>query len=524
MTAPSGLGGQTVQGEEGHAPAWLLRLLARDIVLVAVTAALILFCCSFGAERWGEADGMGADGGTYAAYAQDFYRLVFLNKVPPYYIQRVFPSAVIYYTLCALHIPKTIPVLIGSFLTLDILLVVLIAWGWCGVARELRLSLTGKWLGWCALVVNYACLKWIPFYPVLTDTAALALGLFMVLAYLRRSTLGLMALTFIGAFTWPTCLVIGALLIVFPRQSQESEPTAVSPLVQYGLAGLVAAVVGLFVYRVLRVPISVERCYLPGDFSPTFATQNLSIVLVTAFVFVAMACLLRRSGDGFRLDFLVQPRWWGGFLIAGSLVVLIWYLQYALANHQPQIAGPQPPTLLVVLRQTAYTSCMYPGFFLVTHVAYFGAGVLLLLLFWPGACDEMNRMGRALPLIAALTVLLALNPQTRCLSNLFPMLLPFAIKAADRFRWERRQVLALGAAAWLLSKMWIRLNYIPIVGAPDFQAVGPWFTFGMYLMHGIPELCLAVAFFVAWSLLPARPATEAEGDSRPEEPQQLLAA
>jgi hypothetical protein len=477
---------------------WLLR---RDSVLIGLTLALLLFCC-FGAERWRAGDGLGADGHRYGTYAQNFYQIVIREKVSTYYVQRVFPSAVVYSGLRALRLPRTIPVIIGAFLTLDVLMVLVLVWGWCCVSRELGISLAGKWLGWCALVVNYACLKWIPFYPVLTDTTALALGMLMLLAYLRRSTVALVALTFIGAFTWPTCLAIGALLIVFPRQSEESEPTSVSPLVQYGLAGLVAAVVGVFIYLVIQEPISIDRCSLPADFSPTFATQNLSAALGAAFVFLAIACLLRRSRQHWRLDFLAQRRWWGRVLLAGSLILVVVLLQDAMSSHRPEPIAGQVPTFMMLLRQTAYTSCMYPGFFLVTHVAYFGVAILLLLYFWPGACDEMNRVGRALPLVAALTVLLALNPQTRCLSNLFAMLLPFAIKAADRLVWDRRQVLALGAAAWLLSKMWIRLNYVRIIGAADFQAVGPWFTFSMYLMHGIPELCLAVAFFVAWSLLP----------------------
>jgi len=72
-----------------------------------------------------------------------------------------------------------------------IILLTLLAYVWCLIARELDIGMRGKWLGFVALFVNFAVLKQAGYYPVLTDVPAYALGALTLLFYLKRSTIGL---------------------------------------------------------------------------------------------------------------------------------------------------------------------------------------------------------------------------------------------------------------------------------------------------------------------------------------------
>jgi len=469
--------------------------LASDGVLLAATLALVLLCC-FTAERWRANGGFGdGDGRVYGYLALDFYEHAVGDRLTPYTMQRVVPSLVVHHTYRALGFKPTHRKVVLGFIALGVIFTLATALAWCRIVDALQISATGRWLGWAALMLNYATLKWQHFSPVLTDMAGLALGAWLLVAYLRKNTLGLVALSLVGAFTWPTCMILGVVLLVFPRDRDDSTP--VGDPWRYGISATLAAVVATLIYQVNRAPIIGEETFLDQTFEAGDDFLNLSIALAAGYVFLGVFALLS-CGRLLRFEYLASARWWGRAALAVGMLVAVSLTQAALTRHDEVV-----PTLPILLRQTAYVSVTYPAFFLVTHAAFYGMAFVLILYFWPRACEEMGRCGRALPIVMGMALVLSLNPQSRFCINFFPIALAFAVKAADSFVWDRRQLTAFALASLFLSKVWYRIDHGQLlVKVGDLLALGPWLTWPSYAIQGAIELVIAVGFFVAWVHLP----------------------
>ena len=182
--------------------------------------------------------GLGWDGQIYGSWARDFHGQVVERGVIRYYLQRVLPPALVHYSLRLFAVPRTDANIIRAFGLLNVALLTLAAFVWCRLADRVVLSRRGKWLGGVGLFVNFAVLKWVSYYPVLTDACALTLGLLMLDCYIadRKWVLGI--LTALGAFTWPVLIYQGSLLLLFPRD-RRTEPTLSPP--RFALNTLLAA-------------------------------------------------------------------------------------------------------------------------------------------------------------------------------------------------------------------------------------------------------------------------------------------
>jgi len=124
--------------------------------------------------------------------------------------------AVVYYTLSALSIEKTHDNVIACFGVWNALIIALVAFLWCLCADRLGLGRPSKLLGLCALLVNFAVLKSAFYFAVSTDPFALGFSAASLYFWLNRNTAALAVVTFLNAFTWPSALPIGLILIVFP--------------------------------------------------------------------------------------------------------------------------------------------------------------------------------------------------------------------------------------------------------------------------------------------------------------------
>jgi hypothetical protein len=143
--------------------------------------------------------------------------------------------------------------------------------------------------------------------------------------------------------------------------------------------------------------------------------------------------------------------------------------------------------------------------FLVTHIAFYGVGFLLTLYFWRSACREMEQFGPGIVGCVLLALLLSLNSQSRFFINIFPLVLPFVVKAAESHLRRKQPLILLAGAAVLLSKVWFTINTAPFTGRlhefPDqglFMTHGPWISPSMYLAQGVGFLALAGLLYLSW--------------------------
>jgi hypothetical protein len=479
---------------------------------------------------WGErlpvGDGLGWDGQNYAAWAKDFNKSIFVDKVNDYYVQRIAPSAVVHFGTKQLLRPfyshhqihdilaqnKNIILAFGIY---NLALLVLSVWIWGRIADHLAMTNLGKWFGFCALFVNYAIAKSNTYQPVILDTSAFFLGLLMFHFFLKRNSWGLLAVIIISGFTWPTMPVMAALLLVLPRPDRELSPapvtSATTRLISMGLAVLVTLGVGLlFVYLVRHnVMQGWDRAEMVRI---NFALLHVSIAATLAYIFVGFRQVLN-DGHLFNLPSIIRIIQWKW--VAATLVVL--FLQ-RIAYHRLQ--GPLPSIWQFsdFIWYTFISSLSEPFIFLVAHAVYYGPIILLLAIFWRPFCERASSLGVGFKLFVILNLALSICPQSR---YQIPAVAAFAIVMVwivDGWRLNRWQLAFWVLLSLLYSKVWYTFNTGPMnpTGMASllsfplqhfFMNSGPWMSHSMYLVQGAVVLATLVALLIMVKVRP-RPVDE----------------
>jgi hypothetical protein len=470
--------------------------------------------------RWAEklpvGDGFGWDGVNYAAWARDFYKSVFVDKVEDYYVQRVAPSAAVHYgartvlwpfyshdeSVRILHDNKN---LLFSFGVYNLVLIVLAVYLWGLIADSLKISTRGKWFGFCFLFVNYAILKGNFYTPVSTDISGFVLGLLMFYFFLTRKSWGLLAVMLIGGFTWPTIPAMAALLLVLPRSDEQESMVPLSPAARkFVLFFPVFACALVFAYLMWN---GVFRGWdKSGMVRIDFPLLYWSMAAVMVYLFFGFRAALT-DGRLFDVGYILRAVRWK-WVIASMLILLL--LRWSVHI----LAGPVPSswTFKAFVISLFASSAMEPFMFVVAHAVYFGPAILLVVIFWRRFCQETGRYGIGFRLFVILNLLLSIGPQSRYQIPALGVFVAILIMVLDR-EWLPRWSFPL----WLLlsvfySKVWYTFNTSPM--NPDgtmarfhtfplqhfFMNSGPWMSHAMFIVQGsVVFLTIIVLYWsVAW--------------------------
>jgi hypothetical protein len=459
--------------------------------LLTLLAFLVLLAGQLWGEKIGQNNGLGGDGQAHAKWAKNFYQEVFVEGLDFYLVGRILPAGAVHYGLRLLGVPLTDRSVIRGFAVLNL---IVLTWGvylWCRTTDQLRLHHRSKILGLLALFGNFAVLKWAIYYPVLTDVSGWVLGLAQLLFYLRQQRWLLLLVTVVGSFVWPTLMPVGALLLLFPREPGQDAQVQPAPFHLHMLFPLLMSVV-LVAFVLLRKEYVLGKA-LNWTIEVIVPVLRLSLVVVVLYLFWVLRPLLNNAR-------LFSPRYglsrlccrWG--LLA--LVVLggLRFLQY-----QAAVSNNLVPTTDVLVCTVA-TAIAKPGVFLLAHVLFFGPLLLLLAWWWPATCRLIHAHGVGLTLAVLLTVLLALNSESRRLGNLVPLIVPFLLMATEGLAWRPIHLAAFTGLSLLYSKVWLTLDTTLASSPLDlpaqtlFMTAGPWMAWPFYTTQG--ALVLITAYFL----------------------------
>jgi hypothetical protein len=482
------------------------RSLAVSNRLLVATAFLMAFLGYHCSEKIQVMGGYGWDGSIYGALAEDFYTQVFTRGLSDYRVQRILPSAVVHYSLRLLRLPRTQANVIAAFGLLNVALVTLAAGCWCRLADHEKISSRGKWLGFVGLFVNFALWKWTAYYPVLTDMWAFVIGLLMLYCYLTDRLWRLGALTFLGAFIWPTLLYHGLLLVMFPRRRDADAVGGPAPwCLNQCLAGAVAVTVCVLLFRLLRS----YQPWMAGantllDYQPLSLGTLAALACVGLFLFFGMAALWNHSS-------LFRPLYWLKSLRPLPLLVGIAILVGSKALAAALAGFPDPVRTYNVLVQTGWLAVKKPFLFGIAHVVYFGPIVLLALLRWRAVCCGLHGCGLGLTLCVSATLLLGLHCESRFVLPCFPIVVFGVVKAMEDVRWRALHYGVFVVLALFFSKCWLQIGGLPDSSHPGefpaqlfFMNLGPWMSGQMFLIQGA-AVGLAGIFLLALLYPPLPP-------------------
>jgi hypothetical protein len=429
-------------------------LVSHDFWVVFLTALIALLGVCF-AEKIPVNNGLGWDGLVYGKLAQEGLGQFTENPLDAYTVRRVLPSIVVHAGLQLGRFSLSDANVIVGFGLLNIFCLTGIAWYWTKIAGLLGIGSRGKWIGFCALILNFAVVKHTSYYPVLTDVPAYAIGCGMLYCYLKRSEKGLFLLTALGAFVWPLLLLQGALLLAFPRSGvgfdeapEERQPSHhQSRHSNYWIAAL------LTYYALLTINWSIDHANLPipGYIDPVRSVLPLSFIVVAVYLFFGLLRLVDLHQMVAETRILVV-RDWRRLLTIVALLATVQIVYSLMATIPGQSNG------LLYLLRLAIKSVYRPGIFLVGHAVYFGPIVLMIMLLWSEIAETVKRVGFGLSVVVLLSLGQGLDGESRHLIHAFPLIVPFAVLAIERLNWSRGRCLVFALLSAFASKFWFVIN------------------------------------------------------------------
>jgi hypothetical protein len=311
------------------------------------------------------------------------------------------------------------------------------------------------------------------------------LGLWAAAFSLEGSLPGLAVILLLSAGTWSSLFAWILPVMIFPLSPIPAQKQA--------KASLVAALLAAAVY-LLGVFIS----YGCLGFRPYPHAQQVLAAWVPISAFVAAAYLalgIQRLQEGLGVReacSAFKSVSWRGLAASLACVALVRAV-FRFGLHLPHVnAGGM---LLAGQNSIFVRSITLPGIFLVAHAVYYGPMFLLYLVLWKDISQDVRQLGYGYLLIAAFTMVLSLNSESRHWLHAYPFLAVLGLRAIQRRGLERKLWPALVFGTLAASKTWFHINaplmygpYTQFPGQRLFMNKGPWMSADMYLVQGLVAL------------------------------------
>lgn len=459
----------------------------RLALLPVAFLAWVALASVFG-EKVPERDGLGWDGADYAAMAS-LGPLELVGKVDTYRAQRLAPPTIVHLGATLVGWPLEEPrQLVLAFAAYQVALLACGVAVWWRLCRHLRLSPQGSVLCFAGLFLGYATLKLTPLSTTITDPSALVLGLLMVHLHLTRRPGWLALTTAVGAFTFPTLLASGLILLLVPPStaSPPPAPTRADAWPAFAVGGVVV---------LACLAVHATGFGSRADVTPAPATWLAVTFAALGGVYLVVAL---RPLLGARLILSTartippQSAAWAG-------LVLLVVPSLLLAAADTQVRSKQPTG--IYFGNTLQTVLVAPLGGLVCTAAYFGPLVLIAAARWREVCAAL-RQRPGLHALAAAFVVFSVGMESRQLISGWPVFVVAVCLVLDRRPLSWPATLGLVLVSVAASRCWLPINHGPLTGDhlqfPDqwyFMMQGPWMTTTSFWLN--VAACVVVAALVA---------------------------
>lgn len=453
-----------------------------------------------------EADGLGWDGVIFAKLVRSLDLMVYEGQLSSYYAQRLLPAASVRGLLLLAGASFSNINIIRGFECYNLVLLVGALWVWKRIANNFSISLGGRWFGFCGLFLNYMASKQCFYYPVLTDTTALFISLLVLLYYVEKRPLALLAATLVGSFCWQIASISGSVLLIFLSSNLPTEVvTPAAPAYSINSANFSRFIkLGWILLLMLSILGVIGLAFIDrGYYVARLATGLPSLVGVT----VALAML---AGSVLFFQTLVATlRTTSLVLVILAIAALLIPLGIVRVISNPSI--PNASSFIVVLRQILFPPSGKFLLPLVSLVTYWGPVVLLLLLNWKPFCREARKLGFGFMAVVGLNLLLGLSTEPRYVTYGWPFFVLGVVLAMEST--YRRKIFKYTFAILTIfyAQFWIKLNLAPWQGERGeyisefpkqmyFMHLGYWMNWWSYTFQ-FSAMALSTAW-LRWSTLP----------------------
>ncbi len=474
---------------------------------------LIVFVLGLLNFLWGEkvpaGGGLGWDGVLYADMVRNLGSMISGGQLGSYYAHRIFPSLIVRSMLLLSGTPTSDMNIIRGFELYNLVLLVGACRVWKRVADIFSLSLSGRWIGFSGIFVNFECSKQAFYYPVLTDVTALFVAMLLLLFYVEKKPIALFFATIIGAFCWPAVSICGAFLLIFPREDLPGEVIEPAPstftfksltlsnlIKPRGLAVLIMSIIG-YISLPMVVPVSehasnvfnnwlrISGNAMPFNVVLLFDRLERLLTGLPALVGMLVALAMLIGSRSFFPALLANLRrtQLSSAALAIAAVLIPFYMVKTISN--PGIANPN--SILQFIKRVILPGedlHNLKGKFLlpvVTLAVFWGPVVLLLLLYWKAFCVEARKLGLGVVAIIAISLPLGLIGEPRFITIAWPFFVLGLVLALESSSTKTSFKYVFAGLTVVYAQFWMKLNLTPWL--PQDMAYPLKFPQQVYFMH-----------------------------------------
>lgn len=471
---------------------------------------------------WGEkvtaGGGLGWDGVNYANMVRNLDSMIANEELSSYYTQRILPSAIVRGLLMVSSAEMSNINIIQGFELYNLALLLMACWVWKRLADNFSLSVSGRWIGFAGIFINFQCSKQAFYYPVLTDVTALFIGLLLLLFYIEKKKMSLFFTTIVGAFCWPIVSISGALLLLFlksdlptpvitPLTAEDKgrfifQKAALKPIF---ITCLIISLVGwMLLTLVTSLPGSVCSAfnsylssftgYLPQNLANLadgllarhaclleklvpYMQQFLTAIPSLLAVLIALAFILGSWTFLPAMFHSMKRISWTLILLAIGALLVPALIVKAVANPAlPNANGLYIMAKLILLPQSG-------KFFLafISLAVFWGPIFLLMLLKWQAFCIQTRKLGVGVVAVISITLLLGLAGEPRFFTIGWPFIVFTVVLLLENLAVKASFKYLLLALTVLSAQFWLPLNLVPWVGY-DYEGLQD-FPKQLYFMH-----------------------------------------
>jgi|GEM_PF-2066299 len=451
-------------------------------------------------------EGLGWDGYRYYSVALDGLHS---GSLDTYLVFRIFPSMLIHAILGILSISIDPAHVILSFKIMHTILITLSALMVKRIFNNYKLSDTAQLLGFIIVFMNYGLLNFTFYYPVMTDTPTYFLSIALFYFFVRGELLNVFLVGLIGAFTWPVLFAMSLALMIFPNKKVPYTP--ISKWMQLGLSSLCFAYVIAFGYYI----IFERNEYADLAFALPISKGMLPVTFLSIGLFYFFIPYLLGNKTFFSLDYYRSLI--NGNRIFAAVAMLIIFLVVRGSLHVPPTNYMTPYSLvkthLIYAFQRPFTT-------IVNHFNYYGAGILLIVIFWKRFTAFISTFGIGVAACILVNLIFFFpKSESRAQVHNFPWLLILISLYIGQFKFSNLFYAVVIIINLIAAKLWFFFDYNSVnnptlpdgtIGFPDqwfFMNLGMWMTEQVWLwMLVITVFCLLLLTLTIYRIKPGKTA------------------
>ena len=471
-------------------------------------------------------DGAGWDGVIYRDIVLHIEDDFFAGGINKYHMHRFLPFAIVHFVL------KWTGLGFDTTYIYKVCAVTNIVWLAVSVFYFFRLSRLMRWqgatetIGFACLFFNFHVLKYMGYYPLLTDMMALMLSCMAAFYAFRRQrsegfgdTLRLIAVGVVSLMVWPVLSMVVLGVVALPGLRGDGRCDTAT---NWTLGSLSRS------FEAERGPAAWERRW--------WLCCRWAMVLWSPLFFVAYVFFRvhYRGVDTFRGLFVMRPAvnivvlllaaavWMMFVWRAMKPLTIDWKPVFSSLFKKRNVARMLTSCLVFVLLYKAVEVFGGPSefsfyyqlvqmsqfpltdilIFIETHALYLGLFFVLIVLCWKDICRQtIVRYGLPFYVLLLMTLFFVADIETRKLTAFFPFLLVLLMGVIDEKRFCRWVPCAFVAVQLMVSFCWWPINvdgiaeafqtyevdvYMEFPAQRYFMFQGPWQSHEVYLC------CLAV--------------------------------